>query len=413
LQNQSLVESNAQIERNIKIANAAKEFILERKNKEHSEMLKLIEITAKAIQLQLSKNYKVDYLKTKIQQALDTDIQKTIDINKKLVVGDPYPFRFNKLLDLFTQSKKFIDLKWNLIQNGNVDELLYKPNGYSWEGTSILNYMQTSMLEILSVIYETPISDLKCLKEAGNIYQMSTSPNIQSTRVFNLPNVNYSMFKDINSQNINQKYEIMQGWRWSLEEHDVEHFDFKEKKAFKLVVPSLGFAFGGTRYDKEYSEKKFRLHDCSSLVGDFLGLNTFSTHFLKALYDKEFELNLTTQQKDIDVLDRVKMVLKYKGDNGVPEAGNVFLISSLCGFVLEVNDEKNELQVLDSTRYMPYVEGIIKENYMRDEDDHRKWFRQLNSFNVDDFMIYIGKTNENSTIPPNKPSIMYFFEVIG
>ena len=390
-----------------------KELIGERKAKGRSEMLKLIEITANAIRLQLSNGFNVDELKEKIQQALDADILKIIEINKKLVVGDPYPFRYNKLLDLFTQSKKYIELNWEHIRNGNAEQLLKKFNGISWEGSSMLNYMQTSMLEILSVIYETSISELKCLREAGNIYQVATSPNIQSIRVFNLPNMNYSMFKDVNNQSIIEKYEAMQGWRWSLEENDVEHFNYKEKSAYKLVVPSLGFAYGGSRYDKEYSTKNFRLHDCSSLVGDFLGLETFSTHFIKALYDKEFEFNLTGQQKDIEILDRVKQVLKYKGENGVPEPGNVFLISSLCGFVLEVNGEKNEIKVLDSTRFMPYVEGIIEETYVLDEYDHRKWLRQCKNITVEDFSIYIGKTNENSTSLPNKSSIMYFFEVIS
>ncbi len=86
--------------------------------------------------------------------------------------------------------------------------------------------------------------------------------------------MNYSTFKDVNSQIIKEKYEAM-----------------------KLVVPALGFAFGRSRYDKEYADKIFRLHDCSSLVGDLLGFDTFLTHFLKALYDKEFEMNLETQQK--------------------------------------------------------------------------------------------------------------------
>jgi len=47
----------------------------------------------------------------------------------------------------------------------------------------MLNYMQTSMLEILSVIYEAPIGKLNCLKDSENIYQVNTSPNIQSTEV--------------------------------------------------------------------------------------------------------------------------------------------------------------------------------------------------------------------------------------
>ncbi len=68
----------------------------------------------------------------------------------------------------------------------------------------------------------------KCLI-TEDIYQLTTSPNVQSTRVFNLPNMNYSTFKDVNSQNVKEKYEAMKGWRWSLEERDVEYFNFKEE----------------------------------------------------------------------------------------------------------------------------------------------------------------------------------------
>ena len=191
----------------------------------------------------------------------------------------------------------------------------------------------------------------------------------------------------------------------------MEHFNFKEENAFKLVVPALGFAFGGSRFDNEYADKVFRLHDCSSLVGDFLGLDRFSTHFIKALYDKEFEMNLETQQKDIDILNRIRTLLKYKGESGVPEAGNVFIINTLCGFVLEVNDEKNVIKLLDSTRFMPYVEGILVETFARDKDS--KWFRQCENITVEEFSMFIGKTNENSTSLPNKSSTMYFFEVIS
>ena len=143
-------------------------------------MLKLIEITSHALKQNYSKD---NFIKWKIYQALDDDLFRIKGLNKEIQPKDPYNFRHNKLLELFTQSKNYIHLNWNSIVDGNAQRLLFKSNGVSWEGTSILNYMQTSMLEILSVIYEAPIGKLNCLKDSENIYQMNTSPNIQSTEV--------------------------------------------------------------------------------------------------------------------------------------------------------------------------------------------------------------------------------------
>ena len=148
-------------------------------NVQRKEMLKLIEITSKAI-----KNINpAGELKSEIHRALDEDILKIKELNNECQPTDPINFLNNKLLDLFTESKKYIDANWIYIVDGDEQKLLYKSNKVSWEGTSILNYMQTAMLEILSVIYDASISNLGCLKEAGNIYQVVTSPDMQSTHI--------------------------------------------------------------------------------------------------------------------------------------------------------------------------------------------------------------------------------------
>jgi hypothetical protein len=153
------ISENEQVERNINLVKKLNKFWDERTNRQRFEMLKLIELTATSIQTSKNSN-----LKQIVQQTLDEDITKIDALNKMAKASDPFPFRFNKLLDLFTQAKKYIDLNWKEIKEGNAQKLLFKPNGVSWEGTSMLNYMQTSLLEILSVIYETPISDLRVFK---------------------------------------------------------------------------------------------------------------------------------------------------------------------------------------------------------------------------------------------------------
>ena len=116
----------------------------------------------------------------------------------------------------------------------------------------MLNYMQTSMLEILSIIYETPISDLKCLKESDGIYQIATSPNIQSISVTN----------NRNAISSNEKFDLLHEWRWAAVRKTSSIL------IYKLVTPTLGYAFGGSRFESEFVDKKLRLHDCSSFVSE-------------------------------------------------------------------------------------------------------------------------------------------------
>ena len=145
--------------------------------------------------------------------------------------------------------------------------------------------MQTSMLEILSVIYETSISDMKCLKEAGNIYQIATSPNIQSTHVI-------SEEDETNQDSVIKKYDILHNWRWSIETNAI-------KRPYKLVYPSLGFTFGGSRYDNEFANKYFKLHDASSFVGEFLNYNLLSTLLLRIF------INTTSNIKTLPFFDKL------------------------------------------------------------------------------------------------------------
>jgi hypothetical protein len=46
---------------------------------------------------------------------LDDDIEKMKNLNKEKRTNDPEGFRVSKLLDLLTQSKKYIDFNWSSI----------------------------------------------------------------------------------------------------------------------------------------------------------------------------------------------------------------------------------------------------------------------------------------------------------
>ncbi len=121
-------------------------------------MVALIGITSDTIRND-SKNDELT-LKSIIHKHLDDDIEKIQSLNKEIRSHehDPHAFRLNKLLDLLTQSKKYIDFNWSSIRDGDSVKLLSNSKEISWHGTSMVNYMQTSMLEILSVIYEIPVA---------------------------------------------------------------------------------------------------------------------------------------------------------------------------------------------------------------------------------------------------------------
>ena len=363
-----------------------KNYFHDRNEAQRAEFKKLIEITSKAI---ISYSHKNNDLKANIHTALDEDIAKIGELNKTATFGDTFPFRYNKLLDLLTQSKMYIDLNWQSIQEGETNKLLSNSNGISWEGTSMLNYMQTSMLEILSVIHESPISDLACLKE-NDIYQLATSPNIQSTFVTHLTNT---------GRNSLGKCELIHNWRWCLE----------IDQSLRLVFPSMGYTFGGSRFDSLYEEKHFKMHDCSSFVGEFLSLSLFTTQSLKAIIDPEIEREIMMQQGE-DNFSMIQKCLKPKGNNERPEAGDVFLVNAHCGFVVEVNNELNHIKTLEFSRYMPFIDGFIEGIYVLNKD--AKWIKKGKNYLEEELRTFIGKTNENTTCFPKNPASMHFFKVI-
>jgi hypothetical protein len=376
-----------QHERNLKITQNLTKYFDERMNAQFTEMVALIGITSDSIRNY--SRYDELTLKTILHKRLDEDIEKIKRLNKevKLYEHDPHSFRVNKLLDLLTQSKKYIDINWPSIRDGDSVKLLSNSKGISWYGTSMLNYMQTSMLEILSIIYETPVSDLKCLRDA-NIYQLNTSPNIQSTYVAN---------HDAYVESKIKKFEIMKSWRWSTED---------KEKTPKLVIPSLGFAWGGTRFDKEFKDKYFKTHDCSSFVGNYIKYDKLKTELLRCLTD---QLNPIDDYHLQIGLDGLKHLLNWKADLVLPEPGHIFWIKFYCGFIIDVDSENKKVTALGFNRWMPFIEGLRKDTYQM--NDEGKWYRLYESNLVSELSEYVGETNENSKIVPASAEKMFFFEV--
>jgi hypothetical protein len=356
-------------------------------NAQFTEMIALIGITSDTIRNY--SRYDEITLKKIIHKHLDEDIEKIKSLNKeiKLYEHDPHGFRVNKLLQLLAQSKKYIDINWPSIREGDSVKLLSNSKGISWYGTSMLNYMQTSMLEILSVIYETPVSDLKCLRDA-NIYQLNTSPNIQSTYVAN---------DDAYEESKTKKYEILKSWRWSTED---------KEKTPKLVIPSLGYAWGGSRFDKEFKDKYFKAHDASSFVGENLKYDKLTTELLRGLSNQLHSIDDYHLQFGLDGL---KNLLNWKADLVLPEPGHIFWIKFYCGFIIDVDSENKKVSALGFNRWMPFIEGLRKDTYQMNEEG--KWYRLYESDLVSELSVFVGETNENCTNIPASAEKMFFFEV--
>ena len=346
-------------------------------------MLTLIEVTSRSIQKY--SNTEEDLI-GKVSRSLDEDIARMKEIKSNKSTDDSFSFRYSKLLDLLVQSKKYIDLNWRSIREADVDKLLNRSDGVSWYGTSMLNYMQTSMLEILSVIHDTPVSELACLKEK-NVYQLETSPNIQASSIVKTN-------KNISSEELGKKFSLMSNWRWSIRD--------------KLVAPSLGFSFGGSRYDKEYEKKLYKTHDASSFVGEFLKFDRLSTRLLHVIIDPESD-------KDLDLfedLEKLSKLVRWKKHETLPHAGNIILIKKYCAFVTEVDEKKSTIELMGFTRNMPLMEGLVKGTYLMDKDGKLK--KKLDSALFKELSIYLDEAHSTnaSSWTDSESMAVHFFEVI-
>ena len=380
------------------------DYYTKRLDMQRLEMNKLIEVTSKSLKTHC-RDLDSDDLKRNIEKALDDDILKITSLNNLKNSDDPFPFIYNKLLDLLTQAKKFLHLHWQHIVEGNSARLLTDSKGISWEGTSVLNYMQTTLLEILSVIYKTRVCDLQVLKEAGNIYQVETSPNLQTVKIIN---------KIVEKRN--EKLDITRGWRWSLEITDQTEDETDDERIFpKLVVPMLGFYMGGSRFDSKYADKLFRAHDASSLISGLLDIDeSFTTVHVKALADAEFARSLVDHKRNISILEKTKRVLVKRASASMPEPGNVFIAKFYIGFVVDViNDMSNSkrIKIVGCNRFMPYIEGLVIEEYVLQESG--QWLKSWENVHGDELRYYAGPTNENEKNVVVDSVFMHFFNVIA
>ena len=196
----------------------------------------------------------------------------------------------------------------------------------------------------------------------------------------------------------------MKDWRWSVEV-DMNEDDYQ--KTYKLVMPTLGYAFGGSRYDKDFANKRFKWHDATSFVGEILNYNLISTLLLHSYIDSSIKRDFFTQLG----IDGLKNLLTWQNDYVLPKAGNVFLKSSYCGFVIDVNSQSGVIKILGFNRLMPFIEGFVEETFALNSTNG-KWDRVFSVHRVDEFDYFLGDTNKENNKYLSRPDPMYFFEII-
>ena len=298
----------------------------DRTNAQYQELQKLAIATSKAMN-------EFSIAKSIVMEALDLDIALARDINKTFKAGiDPYPLAYNKLAHLLEGAKILINNHFDQIYSGDYSFVQaassgYIPNPYSEFTTSMPNYTQTAMLEILSIIREKPISEIPDLQKE-KIYDINFSPNIQGVKSANPLTL-----------------EPIREWRWCSKSDELGSKSYSE-----LIVPALGYYFGGSRYDDNYATKQFKQEDCSSIVAKWAGAELpFVTQNILDILDP-------TKSQSTDYNKSAFSVLRPIGEDRSPLAGDIFCFPGHCGVLAQYSDPEGPVTVLSDTRLMPVWE---------------------------------------------------------
>ncbi|MDX2050418.1 MAG: hypothetical protein SFT93_04535 [Rickettsiaceae bacterium] len=276
------------------------------------------------------------------------------------LLDEPWALRTNKLKYLLLGAQKIVQSEYDDIMNyldkqkeeifctcfnsgmtiefADVLETSRKDIMYgalNWDTTAYADYLQTMLLEILSITSNCRVADVGLLA-AKKIYNLDESPNIQGIR--SLHNV----------------FDILPEYRWFAKKHKLNSWD--RECYTELVVPSLGYYYGGTRVpewnehleikdviDKAYQHKTFKMEDCSSFVGKFI----------------DADPNIDTSDM---LLGKIVQMHKYE-ESHKPKSGDIFVYKGHCGFVIEFDESNKTLITLECHRHMPFRDGFLLKKY--------------------------------------------------
>jgi hypothetical protein len=296
------------------------------------EVHKLYEIVQAEIKQAGYDESNIDTLKGKVLSRLTQDsaninllmrhLSDNFDIEYK------YALNTNKNYEIFEGAKKLVENKLSTLAFSSLnDSFKMDPDTLTILGgkdgdvkdTSMLNFLQTALLTTLCVVKNaTSLKDLEVLSSNG-IYQVDSSPCIQATT---LP--------------IAFKIEALS----ELKNWFYYYKDEKSPDQGELLIPILGYAYGGSRLDNRYKDKALKAEDCSSAVGKWLGLNTdiSTAQMLQAYNDKAGNPEFSSLLKVASPLKNEEQV----------KSGDIFVFKGHTGFVSKVCEGNGCNRIMNS-----------------------------------------------------------------
>ena len=298
-------------------------------------------------------NVKADITIERITKLLNTDIIMLAKINEEMQIHNPHPaLKFNKLSEIFKCSLEIIQNNFTTATEGNLLSVFpINPNSITILGGTkddvgkIINYSGTSQPNCIQNVYllllraitkEESLANL----DLGDIYNPNHSPNIQTTKLpSTFDSSKYiSWFYIYSSSKMNQ---------------------------FELLVPTLGYAFGGSRADPHYANKEFKTEDCSSALAKWLGAKApFITSNMKAVFENSPGCN---EDAFCQAAKEVLSPLSTDTLQNHPQKGEIFFFPGHTGIVSNVYYNEQLIETLSYSRDMPSIEGLGYKNYSFEE----------------------------------------------
>lgn len=255
----------------------------------------------------------------------------------------------------------FEPLNTTFVMNPNIPVMLGGGALNDIKGTSMPNFIQTASLVILRALKViTNINDVP--KLAGDdIYNISTSPVIQTTA---LPD-------NLNVTKINPWFD---SW----------FYFYKDKESpsqGELLIPNLGYQFGGSESDLRYDKKIFLSEDCSSILSHWTEASQrFSTSDMQLAFNVTC-LGYPPSRCTNDPLCRAVLEILVPICNGTWQknvfADDIFTVRHAnggghTGIITEIATEC--FMGLSDARNMPMIEGVGYKWFCPYDDITDNWF---------------------------------------
>lgn len=251
-----------------------------------------------------------------------------------------YSFKYNKLSKLFHCGIHFIQ-----------DQLSsYEP---VIDGTSLPNCAQTAYLTILRIRYEALIpQEREILGENQHLLTLVTQEAY---------NVSYSA--GIHSTSLPESVTLpshLQDWFYFYKD------EFSPRQG-ELLVPTLGYAYGGSRGDSRHKYKEFKSEDCSSSVSKWVGSEiAFTTEAMEKAYNG-----------DCNNEHSCNKILEHLLPSQQIKEGNIFVFrkekAGHTGIVTKVLNSTC-FDSLSYSRWMPEIEGFVHKVECMNLYNDRKYF---------------------------------------